>query len=26
VIYDGDIRGAFSDRRVVEAYIGGQYA
>lgn len=26
VIYDGDIRGAFSDRRVVEAYIGGQDA
>lgn len=23
VIYDGDIRGAFSDRGVVEAYIGG---
>jgi branched-chain amino acid transport system ATP-binding protein len=23
VIYDGGIRGAFSDRRVVEAYIGG---
>ena len=26
VIYDGGIKGAFSDRRVVEAYIGGQDA